>query len=1022
MPLDPLHPPSPADLPAWAQGDRADLLARTRRLAASPPHPQGLADGEAAWLAFAFRASDPLLYQAAALALGRHLGHTPTLAHVLARYEEGLGRVPGAPVVLGGRRALRRLFLARAGEGVLAEAEGEGGGGGDPGETEGTAPGAAPGMTPGEPPGAAPGAPPGAAPGATPSTLHPRDLGAWLVGVRHLLEIGPPGGALPAPRAAALARALVDRIEASGGGGRGGEAAFDRILLGQIGRALVAAVQADPALGPRVRGVAQRAMRRGVEGAPAAEGRSPGTDAPSVRVAAGVHLRLLLDEGARTAVHLRRLAEEGPWPSPPGLSPGARAFFRRREALWWALEGRSSPARSLGPGDQEGELPPPVGPGGPAEPRRHRVEPVRREKDRLRLVQAGKALDRPEGWLTRSPGWRAQALFHLLDPALPLRLPVAIRAEVERVLPVSPGAALERLLAMEPEEGLALLDPRLVHGLGMATLFLAVEAEGARGGKGAGSEVASALADALEHRFRVALATDPRVRPQAFLDALEVARPSRRLVQELIALSATRAYRTAEGEVFPFLERLKLVQAESSMHQNGAAWGDPPLHELLREVGEAAVLRLPRHLRQMERARHLGEGSGAPRSRPAARARVRLLRREGRVLLALSRRLEPGAFASGAFASEARAGVALARGLEGVRRLQGALDGALPRRAWGDLPPLDALALRLASAIRELREARGARAREEDPVPALVRIEDTPLRRGLLALHLARHLALHPAHQEEGRWNDAPSLRPPSPSSPAPPPAPSPAPPPTSPSVPPPSLSLWRAEDRDFGRTLLARHWAARVQGARDAGHPRRVAALLRDRGWGEAARHPENRPLLRDLRGWLLDVHRPLDALMAGRLATGGGQGSEGLRTLGALVVRHAALWLALLVGAILMLDFGDAWKAMAEVGDWRGIGITAALGLGGAFAWILFDLRRRVRPAPEDPPAPTLAADMGRGLAFLGVTAAVTVALTGGLWFLLSGTDEVVHGAGAPLHVIAWSAFALFAGVFLGLLAKEA
>jgi hypothetical protein len=48
--------------------------------------------------------------------------------------------------------------------------------------------------------------------------------------------------------------------------------------------------------------------------------------------------------------------------------------------------------------------------------------------------------------------------------------------------------------------------------------------------------------------------------------------------------------------------------------------------------------------------------------------------------------------------------------------------------------------------------------------------------------------------------------------------------------------------------------------------------------------------------------------------------------------------------------------------------------------------------------------------------------LALTGFLWFLLSGTDEVVHGEGAALHVIVWAGFALFVGIFFGLLAKDA
>lgn len=50
------------------------------------------------------------------------------------------------------------------------------------------------------------------------------------------------------------------------------------------------------------------------------------------------------------------------------------------------------------------------------------------------------------------------------------------------------------------------------------------------------------------------------------------------------------------------------------------------------------------------------------------------------------------------------------------------------------------------------------------------------------------------------------------------------------------------------------------------------------------------------------------------------------------------------------------------------------------------------------------------------------VTGTLTTMLWFLLSGTGAVVEGPGAVLHVVVWTGFALFVGVFFGLIAETA
>jgi hypothetical protein len=135
----------------------------------------------------------------------------------------------------------------------------------------------------------------------------------------------------------------------------------------------------------------------------------------------------------------------------------------------------------------------------------------------------------------------------------------------------------------------------------------------------------------------------------------------------------------------------------------------------------------------------------------------------------------------------------------------------------------------------------------------------------------------------------------------------------------------------------------------------------------------------------------------------------------------RFSEIWLSLLIGAILMLDFGDAWKAMAEEGDTQGILMTSVLGGAGTFLYLLFTLRSKSKRYPGQKVPLNLLSQFARVLFFFTLCVIYTLAITAFLWYLLSGTEEVVHGSGAVLHVIVWTSFALFVGVFFGLLAKN-
>ena len=133
-----------------------------------------------------------------------------------------------------------------------------------------------------------------------------------------------------------------------------------------------------------------------------------------------------------------------------------------------------------------------------------------------------------------------------------------------------------------------------------------------------------------------------------------------------------------------------------------------------------------------------------------------------------------------------------------------------------------------------------------------------------------------------------------------------------------------------------------------------------------------------------------------------------------GRLVGNFTHVWLALLVGAVMLLDFGDAWVELARMGDIPGIAATFGIGLGGTFLYLLADILRKTDSPFDQPPAGRLL----RIVSFLLVCFAYTVLVTGGLWYLFSATDLVLHGDGATLHILVWTGFALFVGVFFGLL----
>jgi hypothetical protein len=225
----------------------------------------------------------------------------------------------------------------------------------------------------------------------------------------------------------------------------------------------------------------------------------------------------------------------------------------------------------------------------------------------------------------------------------------------------------------------------------------------------------------------------------------------------------------------------------------------------------------------------------------------------------------------------------------------------------------------------------------------------------------------------------------------------------------------WLAQCHNLFRSLLRQAMDARWEG--------RVVQLLTESRYRPLRRHADLVPDLEEARPWCLDRYRGLTAVQVHKdVAAVLGQRSPSI--IGGLVAfffHFSPVWIGLLVGGFLVLDFGDAWTDMAEVGDIRGIVATFMLGLAGSFLYLLTDLRRKSRASPEELSLPRWGFYLVRVVGFVAICLVYTVASTSTLWWLLSGTDAVVHGPQAIGQIAAWSGFTLLFGTFFGLIAKE-
>ncbi|MCC5833669.1 MAG: hypothetical protein JJU20_02960 [Opitutales bacterium] len=231
----------------------------------------------------------------------------------------------------------------------------------------------------------------------------------------------------------------------------------------------------------------------------------------------------------------------------------------------------------------------------------------------------------------------------------------------------------------------------------------------------------------------------------------------------------------------------------------------------------------------------------------------------------------------------------------------------------------------------------------------------------------------------------------------------------------------------DSGHALqnaLAESYALRLRAMMDRREIDKVRQHIRNPRANRLLKSSAFVELLREIHDWSQDVFQPGLARKAAALqaAVTGARAPSALRNGMTFLIQFSPVWIGLLIGAILMLDFGDAWVSMAEEEDLAGIGITFAIGLIGTYLYLMSHLRQRTRPSPDQSRIRFWLRQAGRCGLFLGLCLVYTLCVTAFMWFLLSNTEEVVHGPWAIGHIFVWSGFALFIGVFFSLIAKSA
>lgn len=968
-----------------AEEDREELRLRMELLYHAPHVSEALAP----FLMFFFRSSVVALYRSAALTIGRHLQSTPALLDAVKQFATQRGVALDAPVELNGHRARRRLLLALTAAARRPGATPEGL------RADGLAPDPLPWGTD--------------ASGERTLPLPPRaNDAAALLAATELVA-----GTSPTATEAAALDALLRRVVANA------DAAWmDRAVLQRFGRLLVQRLADGP---PLEEGLPATLMT----GLLASRWQQLQTQTGD-RIEGRLQSLLQLDETLRTLALLPaevQGAVRSGWRAT--MPQGARAWMLLRLGVWTRRDDSAGATSTVGemPLAAQSEDSPRMASCDTPEAIRQRVAhryaaeatpdaflPDPAQPQARLLADLLLPLDDTATWHRRSPATRALLVLHLLDEAEHLALSAV---QIGALLPgeaavTNAGRApadmlrthvLLHVVALEPPGVEVFVDALLLYQVADARVLAALLPRERR------SPLLPLLADAVEHFVRWQLRQTSGFSATAFLYGLTARRPHRTFFHEVQAVCADRIYKRADDTTVPLQAVVAWVAGEgepvaddamvqgvedvrTALHRLAAA--DVPLPVRLGQLAEALAGEGPQH-----RGRTLKAMLDALYTAPAP-ALFEAVDTMAATLLSMPEQVRPTTIDD---VDEAKQ--ALGRLARAIDHFQTAVLPLLPsaeahvvadilalvqkeRHAW--VVGLDAL-----PGIHERRSVQATLAPLKEVTAPGLRPDLLQLAWQALRAEAAGRDRLDGLLREATRH--------------------------------PVAAGAWDAEARLAWLDAAATTWQTRLQDAMARQEEATVSALLHDEAYERLRQQPSIQPALEDARAWCLDrlllspAHAAHTAL---RLVRNEAPPSY-LQELLSLGQRFSKVWLALIVGVILMLDFGDPFVAMAEIGDVQGMVLTFVIGVGGALLYIVSDLRRKTQAAPGQSRGQHRRSVWVRATAFFAACLVYTLLVTSFMWFLLSGTDEVVHGAGAVGHIIVWAGFALFIGVFFGLILEQ-
>lgn len=624
-------------------------------------------------------------------------------------------------------------------------------------------------------------------------------------------------------------------------------------------------------------------------------------------------------------------------------------------------------------------------------------------------------------WRVVNPDERAFRVFFLIDKTIhseemdPLELRRLFHSNklFAGSTDLSPLAAiLKRLLMLEPSLSEELIDPQLIHRLdspGLLPAFLPTERQ---------SELHPVLADAFEHQIRLRLASDPDFDPEQYLYLTTIRNPHPRFYRLLAELTRDREYPMQGGELYPFHKVCTQLAGETEGQNPEPAnhfW--QTLSVLRKELSDAAANHDPAE--QLQFLTHQLRGTGAEQVRdsltvqdlkeiihPSDTTCVRRghppftdltgeqiadqLRRSTMILEEKAVASIPAAFGYSFRLSETTQSIH-----RQLRTIQLLIEPVLGKQ---EANTLTALLERLSinqdkwtfaytifddrfessDSILQALKREGFSDLDESSqkklyqtaVNTLFGENEKPLDLSLLKRASSATQQFQSSPDMHSIWKDG-------------------------------LTNIWiqyadRAMLENAESDVVTLIKAPELKSIRQSGDELVIQKL-------------------NEIKSWCLGRYDISHAYVCNREISK----RSPLKTAADYMGHFAGVWVAILLGVIFMFDFGDAWTDLAEMGDAGGVFLLFGVGVAATFLYVWSDLRKKIRRIGTS--LYRGASILGRVLTFLAITLLYTFIVVVLFWYLFSETDQVVQGEYAILHMISWTGFALFIGVFLGLIGKD-